>query len=202
MQRIPFALMLALAAACEMSPVAIEAPDAGSVGGLRAGPAQRVWLDLVRDLGRPGVPAELPGLDSLFVLALEGQPAEMAATARAGHRELLDTAWAAIDRGDLDAGERGLLAARAFQAGTVVRAFGPGASVAYTALVSRTIERLRESLAANGVVPRLDAMTLTARDLVADARLALDGGDPESALDLSAHAAGLTNLVARELRDR
>jgi hypothetical protein len=208
--------LIALIAACDVSPTALENLDRSSVEwlvtrGAPAGPSQRVLLDLVDRLDVHHLtPGRLPGMDSLFALAVldESRVAPNDADrTRAAHRAMIRRAWDAIDNGHRREGEEGLEQARGFQAETIVRVLGPGAPVVWLSIVSRTFERIQHTPpeGANGSLtdgPHAGyrAMSLTARDLLADAREALVRGNATGALDYATHAAGLINLLLAQSR--
>ena len=210
MRRLGWLLLAGAVAACDMSPTALEKLDTGDLEALvtrsvPAGPVQRMWLDLTRDLDAPVLPAsEFPGLDSLFALATRVDGRGNAGDAsRLEHRAMVDRAWQVLGQGDTDAGERQLTTAREYQADVVVRTLGPATPVVLGTLVGRTLERLNrtgalETPAAEKL--RLDAMALSARDLLADSRERLQEGDAVGALDYATHAAGLVNVILRGLR--
>jgi len=207
----PLLAFFALAAACDVSPTAIERLERSSVewlvtGGSPAGPSQRVLLDLVDRLDAADLtPGRLPGMDSLFVLAVRDEsrfsPVDGERT-RTEHRTRIEAAWSAMARGDRRAGEQGLEQARSFQTEAIVRVLGPGAPVAWLAIVTRTFERAHRMTATGTYGNSRDdasgsrlAIALTARDLLADARAALARGNGALALDYTTHAAGLVNLL-------
>jgi hypothetical protein len=206
-------LIIALVAACDVSPTAVDGLERSSLEwlvtrGAPAGPAQRVLLDLVDRLeSRQLAPGRLPGLDSLFQLAVLDESRLSAADAdatRSAHRMRLEDAWTAIERGSRTHGEAELERARTYQAETIVRVLGPGAPVAWLSIVSRTLEYASRPDAARDrrgepAAASRSAVALTARDLLADAREALGRGDTVTALDYATHAAGLVNLLLDRL---
>jgi hypothetical protein len=201
-------LLTCLLAGCDLSPTAIEAMDEGELRTLvaRATPAgegRTVWLNLLEDFdAAPSRVPRLPGLDSLFVLSMSAvMNGDGDASPRAEHRKLVDQAWLAIGRGDTEAGEDGLTAARSFQAQAVVESLGPGTPLIMITLTSRALERLQPRPGAPAEQQRrIRAMSLTARDLLADARQAVSRGEHALALDLATHAGGLVNSMQGLLR--
>lgn len=200
-------LLTCLLASCDLSPTAIDAMDEGELRAhvtraAPAGPARTVWLNLLADFDRaPSNVPQLPGLDSLFILSSSLTNRGTESSLRAEHRRLVDEAWVAIGRGDTDVGEDGLTAARSYQAERVIESLGPGTALVMITLVSRGLERLQEQPAPAAQQERIRAMSLTARDLLADARQALARRQPALALDLATHAAGLVNSMQALLRE-
>jgi hypothetical protein len=209
---IPWILAGFLAAGCDLTPTEIEGLGEADLERMVAqttppGPGRALWQHFIENLDAPAIDAPaLPGLDSLFQLSAAGNAAGEAETsARAAHGKLLNEAWRAIERGDMDSGEAGLTAARTYQAETVVQSLGAGTPLVMITLVGRSLHRLDAAMdlrSGTARQPRFDAMSSTARDLLADARQALGRGESALALDLATHAAGIANAMQDLLRDR
>ncbi len=214
--RAPALLALILAAGCDLSPTALDQLDSDGVarilqasGQASREPAHRVLFEAFARIERPDgmSPSQVPGLDSLFTLALlteDRRAPAHAAALRQQHRVLLAAAWRAVDSGDEDAGQRSLAAARSFQASATVEILGPATSLLFVSLVDRA--RLRAEASVRRLdarhkddMPRLLRMAASARDVEQDARKALAQGDAAKALDVGSHAAGLVNALVAQL---
>lgn len=202
--------------ACDASPTAIDSLDSTRLEQLvlatngSVTPAERVLLDVLARIEDPdGTPIELPHLDSLFQLALTaeaGRSPARAARLRNEHDEIIARAWQAIDAGETRTGERILAEARSSQARSVTEILGVNASAAFVSLLGRALDLADEELLASdpaGLGPRGPGrMAESARDLEADARMALARGDAARALDIATHAAGLVNSLLRRMPPR
>jgi len=203
-------------AACDRTPAELDEllreeglrqlQESAAVAG--PGSAERVVLDVAARLGAgPAEPAPtIPDLDQLFDLALQ-RVAERRGRANAEgllarQRALEAAAWEAIQRGDDEAGQRELAAARANRARTMVEQLGNGFAVAYVAVVGLGVERAESEAAAGGPSAngRLRRMAGSARNLHGDAGRALLEGNAATALDVAGHAAGLVNTLFNTLQ--
>ncbi|MCI0434661.1 MAG: hypothetical protein L0271_13625 [Gemmatimonadetes bacterium] len=212
-RRLGLALVTAvasLAVGCDRTPAELEAliQEQGlrqleqSAAATGVGSAERIVLDAAARLGAGSAqPAPtLPGLDQLYDLSLErlaqrrGEAAANAA--RDGQQSIEAAAWAAIESGSQDDGQRALVDARSRRAQRAVAELGDAFAVAYVAVVGLAVDRAHVEISTGDsrrFDPRLRRMAASARNLHGDAAKALLNGDAAAALDVASHAAGLLN---------
>ena len=185
--------------------------DASGISGVDAGhierlaritsrsltPVERTLLDIFVGLEEPAARPRLPLLQKLFDLALDGPSVHSqdgAEDMRRQHDEAVQRAWAAIYEGDRGPGERALVEARVLQVRMTAEAMGPIAVRAYVALLGVCLDHIENTpMKANEAAH--GHMLDTARNLAADAGMAIAAGDMAQAIDIAEHAAGLVNAL-------